>query len=216
MKTGAAKAGEWLGRVKDGGHGPGSAAATVVDKLNKHGVGRKILDAGGKVTDGAGKFKPWGKTKAAGKVADAAGRVQWALAVMGPLTDLAGVVQEQGEWRVVNKRRQEVRDHFAEQARAQRKALTEAGTRYVNAWIALVEQSLGGLTEPGARINAEREAALRAIEDLRDETARLAGPGPVTDRTDQRAEGPGPGSRRPGRPRDGEWAVRVCGPEGRL
>ncbi|MFB7086537.1 GTPase [Streptomyces sp. NPDC056296] len=175
-KAGAAKAGEWLGKVKDGGHGPGSAAAAVVDKLSKLGVGQKILDAGGKVTDGAGKFKPWGKTKAAGKVADAAGKVQWALAVMGPLTDLAGIAQEQGEWMAVNKRRQEIRDHFAEQARAQRKALTDAGTWYVSAWIALVERSLDGITERGARIDAEREAALTAIEDLRDEAARLAGP----------------------------------------
>ncbi|MFF6785531.1 GTPase [Streptomyces sp. NPDC012510] len=175
-KAGAAKAGEWLGKVKDGGHGPGSAAAAIVDKLSKHGVGRKILDAGGKVTDGAGKFKPWGKTKAAGRVAGAAGKVQWALAVMGPLTDLAGVAQEQGEWMAVNKRRQEIRDHFAEQARTQREALTDAGTRYLSAWIALVEQSLGGLTERGARINAEREAALTAIEDLRGEAARIVGP----------------------------------------
>ncbi|MFE5397160.1 GTPase [Streptomyces sp. NPDC056568] len=175
-KASAAKAGEWLGKVRDGGQGSGSAAAAVVDKLSKHGVGRKILDAGGKVTDRAGKFKPWGKTKAAGKVAGAAGKVQWALAVMGPLTDLAGVAKEQREWMAVNKRRQEIRDHFAEQARAQREALSEAGARYVSAWIALVEQSLDGLTERGAGINAEREAALSAIANLRDETTRLTGP----------------------------------------
>ncbi|MFE2049406.1 GTPase [Streptomyces sp. NPDC059459] len=175
-KTSAAKAGEWLGKVKDGGHGPGSAAAAVADTLSKHGVGRKILDAGGKVTDGAAKFKPWGKTKAAGKVAGAAGKVQWALAVMGPLTDLAGVAREQSEWMAVTKRRQQIRDHFAEQARTQREALTDAGTLYVNAWIALVEQSLDGLTERGTRINTERDAALRAIADLRDEATRLTGP----------------------------------------
>ncbi|GAA3957926.1 hypothetical protein GCM10022384_08660 [Streptomyces marokkonensis] len=175
LKTGAGKAGEWLGKVKDGGHGPGSAAAAVVDKLSKYGVGQKILDAGGKVTDGAGKFKPWGKTKAAGKVAGAAGKAQWALAVMGPLTDLAGVAREQGEWMAVKKQRQKIRDHFAEQASAQREVLTDAGTRYLSAWIALVEQSLGGLTERGARIDTEREAALRAIGELREEAVRLAG-----------------------------------------
>ncbi|WP_330240751.1 GTPase [Streptomyces sp. NBC_00525] len=176
MKAGAAKAGEWLEKVKDGGHGPGSTAAAVVDKLSKNGVARKILDVGGKVTNGAEGFKPWGRTKAAKKLVGAAGKARWALLVMEPLTDLVGVAREQGEWKAVNDRRQTIRDRFAEQARARREALTDAGTRYVNEWIARVEQSLAGLTEQGARVDAEREAALSAIQDLRDEAARLTGP----------------------------------------
>ncbi|MCG7528973.1 50S ribosome-binding GTPase [Streptomyces sp. OfavH-34-F] len=178
MKAGAAKAGEWFGKVKDGGHGPGSTAAAVVDKLSKNGVARKILDVGGKVTNGAEGFKPWGKTKAAKKLVGAAGKAQWVMDAIGPLTDLAGVVREQGEWKAVNDRRQAIRDRFAEQARARREALTDAGTRYVDEWIARVEQSLAGLTERGTRIDAEREAALTALAELRDEAARLAGPVP--------------------------------------
>ncbi|WP_306324418.1 GTPase [Streptomyces venezuelae] len=169
-KTSAARAHEWIGKVADGGNGPGSAASIVAQKLSKTRVGQKVLDAGGKVTNGAGKFKPWGKTKAAGKVASAAGKVQWALAVMGPLMDLTSVAQDQSTWMAVNKRRKQVRDHFDEQGRERRTALIESGERYLSEWIAEVEQSLSGLTKQGAEIRAERETALAAIKGLRDET----------------------------------------------
>ncbi|WP_369142194.1 GTPase [Streptomyces sp. R44] len=175
-KAGAAKAHEWIGKVADGGSGPGSAASAVVEKLSKNRVGQKVLDAGGKVSDGVGKFKPWGKTKAAGKVAGAAGKVQWVLAVMGPLMDLASVAQDQSRWMAVNKLRKQIRNHFDEEAREQRTALTDAGERYLNEWIAEVERSLSGLMERGLKIKAEREAALTAIKGLRDEAEKLVGP----------------------------------------
>ena len=38
----------------------------------------------------AGKFKPWGRGKAADKVAGAAGKLQWAALVIGPALDLEG------------------------------------------------------------------------------------------------------------------------------
>ncbi|MFB7262213.1 GTPase [Streptomyces nojiriensis] len=175
-KAGAEKAGEWIGKVADGGNGPGSAASAIVEKLSKNRVGQKVLDAGGKVSNGVGKFKPWGKTKAASKVAGAAGKVQWALAVMGPLMDLTSVAQDQSEWMALNKRRKQIKDHFGEEAREQRTALTDAGERYLGDWIAQVERSLSGLTERGAEISAERVAALTAITSLRDEAEKLVGP----------------------------------------
>ncbi|MFF0477832.1 GTPase [Streptomyces sp. NPDC004284] len=171
-KAGAAKAHEWIGKVADGG----SAASVVVEKLSKNRVGQKVLDAGGKVSNGVGKFKPWGKTKAADKVAGAAGKVQWALAIMGPLTDLTSVAQDQNRWMAVNKRRKRIRNHFDEEARAQRTSLTAAGERYLSEWIAEVERSLSGLMERGLKIKTEREAALAAIKGLRDEAGKLVGP----------------------------------------
>ncbi|MHA4774589.1 GTPase [Streptomyces sp. MSC1_001] len=175
-KAGAEKAGEWIGKIADGGNGPGSAASAIVEKLSKNRVGQKVLDAGGKVSNGVGKFKPWGKTKAAGKVAGAAGKVQWALAVMGPLMDLTSVAQDQRTWMAVNKRRKQIRDHFDEEAREQRAALIESGERYLSKWTSEVERSLSGLTKGGAEISAEREAAVAAIEGLRDEVEKLVGP----------------------------------------
>ncbi|MFH8837163.1 hypothetical protein [Streptomyces sp. NPDC017868] len=175
-KAGAAKAGEWIGKVADGGSGPGSAASAVVEKLSRNRVGQKILDAGEKVSDGVGKFKPWGKTKAAGKVAGAAGKVRWALTVMGPLTDLASVAQDQNKRMAVNRRRKQIRNHFDEEAREQRTSLTAAGERYLSEWIAEVERSLSDLMERGLKIKAEREAALTAIKGLRDEAEKLVGP----------------------------------------
>ncbi|MFJ5142036.1 GTPase [Streptomyces sp. NPDC088707] len=175
-KTGGAKAHEWIGKVADGGNAPGSAASTVVQKLSRTRVGQKVLDAGGKVTNGAGKFKPWGKTKAAGKVAGAAGKVQWALAVMGPLMDLTSVAQDQSKWMAVNKRRKQIRNHFDEEAREQRTALIESGGLYLSKWTTEVERSLSCLTKRGAEISAERESALAAIGGLRDEAEKLVGP----------------------------------------
>ncbi|MFE7093619.1 GTPase [Streptomyces erythrochromogenes] len=175
-KAGAEKAGEWIGKVADGGNGPGSAASAIVEKLSKNRVGQKVLDAGGKVSNGVGKFKPWGKTKAAGKVAGAAGKVQWALAVMGPLMDLTSVAQDQSEWMALNKRRKQIKDHFGEEAREQQTALTDAGERYLGDWIAEVERSFRGFTERGAEISAERVVALTAITSLRDEAEKLVGP----------------------------------------
>ncbi|MFF0429098.1 GTPase [Streptomyces sp. NPDC004520] len=172
----AAKAGEWIGKVADGGSGPGSAASAVVDKLSRNRVGQKILDAGEKVSDGVGKFKPWGKTKAAGKVAGAAGKVRWALTVMGPLTDLASVAQDQNKRMAVNRRRKQIRNHFDEEAREQRTSLTAAGERYLSEWIAEVERSLSDLMERGLKIKTEREAALTKIKGLRDEAEKLVGP----------------------------------------
>ncbi|MET8971780.1 GTPase [Streptomyces hydrogenans] len=172
-KAGTAMAHEWIGKVADGGNGPGSMASAVVEKLSRNRVGQEVLDAGGKVTNGVGKFKPWGKTKAAGKVAGAAGKLQWALTVMGPLMDLTSVAQDQGKWMAVTKRRKRIRNHFDVEAREQRASLADAGERYLSEWITEVEQSLRGLTERGSEIRAEREAALTAIKILCDEAEKL-------------------------------------------
>ncbi|WP_172639058.1 GTPase [Streptomyces tailanensis] len=175
-KAGARKMHEWIGKVTTGGSEQGSAAADVANWLNKNRVGQKVLDAGGKITNGVGKFKPWGKGKAASKVAGAAGKVQWALMVMGPLMDLKSVAQDQGKWKAINENRKMIRDHFDEAARRQRTSLIDAGDQHLSEWIAEVEQSLSGLTKQGAEISAERETALEGIKSLRDEAEKLVRP----------------------------------------
>lgn len=167
---------ELIGNLADGGSEQGSAASEIVTWLNKSRVGQKVLDARGKITNGPGKFKPWGKGKAANKVVNAASKVQWALAVMGPLMDLKSVAQDQGKWITINKHRKMIRDHFDEEARRQRASLTDAGEQHLSEWIAEVEQSLSGLTKQGAEISAERETALEGIKSLRDEAEKLVRP----------------------------------------
>ncbi|MFI2414901.1 GTPase [Streptomyces sp. NPDC018947] len=175
-KAGVRKVHEWIGKVAAGGSTSGNAASDIATWLNKSRVGQKVLDAGGKITNGVGKFKPWGKGKAANKVASTAGKVQWVLAVMGPLMDLKSVAQDQGKWMGINKHRKMIRDHFDEEARKQRTILTDAGEQHLSEWIAEVEQSLSGLTKQGAEISAERETALEAIESLRDQAEKLVRP----------------------------------------
>lgn len=175
-KAGAAKLHEWIGKVAAGDSESKEAAYTIATWLNGRRAGQKVLDAGGKITAGVGKFKPWGKGKAAEKVADTAVKVQWALAVMGPLMDLKSVAQEQGKWMAIKKHRKMIMDHFDEEAHRQRTSLTDAGEQHLSGWIAEVEQSLSGLTKQGAEISAERETALEGIKSLRDEAARLLRP----------------------------------------
>ncbi|GGW69011.1 hypothetical protein GCM10010503_52760 [Streptomyces lucensis JCM 4490] len=172
-KVGAKRLHEWLKKVASE---PGEAAANVANWLNKTRAGQKVLNAGGKITNGVGKFKPWGKIKAGEKVASTAGKVQWAIAVMGPLTDVKSIVQDQSKRMAINKRRQVLRDHFAEVALRQRTDLTDAGERHLSEWITEVEHSLADLTHPGAEISAAREAALEEIKSLRDEAEKLARP----------------------------------------
>lgn len=175
-KAGARKMHEWLGKVAAGSSESGNAASDIAAWLNKRRVGQKVLDAGGKITNGVGKFKPWGKGKAANKVASTAGKVQWVLAVMGPLMDLKSVAQDQGKWMTINRHRKMIRDHFDEEAHRQRTSLTDAGEQHLSEWIAEVEQSLSGLTKQGAEISAERETALEGIKSLRDEAEKLVRP----------------------------------------
>ncbi|MCF4135896.1 50S ribosome-binding GTPase [Streptomyces sp. Tue 6430] len=175
-KTGAKKMHEWIGKVAVGGSEQGSTASDIANWLNKHQVGQKVLDASGKITNGVGKFKPWGKGKAASKVASTAGKVQMALVVMGPLMDLTSVAQDQSKWMAINKHRKMIRDHFDKEAHRQRTGLTDAGGRHLSEWIAEVEQSLSGLTKQGAEISAERETALGEIKSLRDEAEKLVRP----------------------------------------
>ncbi|MDX3130921.1 50S ribosome-binding GTPase [Streptomyces europaeiscabiei] len=171
-KMGAGRLHEWLKKVADSRE----RAADVANWLNKTRAGQKVLDAGGKITDGVGKFKPWGKGKAANRVAGAATKVQWAMAAMGPLSDLKSIAQDQNKRRAVDKRRQALRDHFADVALGQRTDLADAGEQYLGQWIAEVEHSLSDLTHPGAQISAARETALKEIRRLRDETEKLVGP----------------------------------------
>ncbi|MFE5967979.1 GTPase domain-containing protein [Streptomyces sp. NPDC056463] len=171
-KVGAKTLHEWIKKVA----GEPGAAANVANWLNKTRAGQKVFDIGGKITNGVGKFKPWGKIKAVKKVADTAGKVQWAMAVMGPLMDVKSIAQDQSKWMAINKRRQALRNHFAEVALSQRNDLTDAGEQHLSEWIAGVEQSLSGLTHPGAEISAARETALEGIKSLRDEAEKLVGP----------------------------------------
>ena len=67
-----------VAKVADGG-GRGSMAEKVANQLIKSPVGRKLLDLGEKVTNGAGKFRPYGRIKATDKVARVATNAQWAL-----------------------------------------------------------------------------------------------------------------------------------------
>jgi hypothetical protein len=175
-QAGARKLHEWIGEVAAGGSGSGSAASGIATWLNNSRVGQKALDAGGKITNGVGKFKPWGKGKAANKVASTAGKVQWVLAAMSPLMDLKSVAQDQGQWRTINKDRKMIRDHFDEEARRQRTSLADAGEQHLSEWIAEVEQSLSSLTKQGAEISTERETALEGIKNLRDEAEKLVRP----------------------------------------
>ncbi|MFD4716092.1 GTPase [Streptomyces sp. NPDC058430] len=175
-KAGAGKMHEWIGKVAIGGNGQGSAASDIATWLNKSQVGQKVLDAGGKITNGVGKFKPWGKGKAANKVATTAGKVQTVLAVMGPLMDLKSVVQDQGKWMAINKHRKMIRDHFDEEALRQRTGLTDAGKQHLSEWIVEVEQSLSGLTKQGTEISAARETALEGIKSLREEAEKIVRP----------------------------------------
>ncbi|MFG3031714.1 GTPase [Streptomyces sp. NPDC048253] len=175
-KAGAGKVHEWIGNVTTGGGAQGSAASAIATWLNKSQVGQKLLDPGGKITNGVGKFKPWGKGKAANKVASTAGKVQMVLAVMGPLMDLTSVAQDQGKWIAIKKHRKMISNHFDEEARRQRTRLTDAGEQHLSEWIPEVEQSLSGLTKQGAAISAERETALEGIKSLRDEAEKLVRP----------------------------------------
>ncbi|MFJ5271798.1 GTPase [Streptomyces sp. NPDC088358] len=175
-KAGVGKVHEWIGNVTTGGTAQGSAASAIATWLNKSQIGQKVLDPSGKITNGVNKFKPWGKGKAADKVAGTAGKVQMALAVMGPLMDLTSVAQDQGKWIAIKKHRKMIRDHFGEEAHRQRTGLADAGGRHLSEWIAEVEQSLSGLTKQGAEISAARETALEAIKSLRGEAENLARP----------------------------------------
>ncbi|WP_327699697.1 GTPase [Streptomyces sp. NBC_00459] len=150
-------------------------AADVADWLNKTRAGQKVLDASGKITDGVGKFKPWGKGKATKKVAGAATTVQWAMATMGPLMDLKSIAQDQSKRMAISKRRRALRDHFTNVALGQRTDLVAAGEQHLREWIAEVEHSLSDLTHPGAQISAARETALTEIRSLRDEAEKLVG-----------------------------------------
>ncbi|MGW6487379.1 GTPase [Streptomyces sp. NPDC055056] len=177
----AAKAGvrtmtELIGKVASGGGERGSTASDIANWLNKNRVSQKLLDPRGKMTNGVGKFKPWGQGKAANKVVGAADKAQWALAVMGPLLDVTSIVQDQRKWMAVSKRRKTIRDGFDEEARGQRTSLMDAGRQHLSEWITEVEQSLSGLTKQGVEINAERETALEAIKSLREVAEKLVGP----------------------------------------
>jgi hypothetical protein len=148
-------------------------AAAVVDWLNKSRVGQKLFDPNGKLTDGVKKYKPWGKVNAAKKVSKAAEKVQWATSVMGPAVEMFGVVKEQSDRAAVDKRRRELRDHYADVAVQQQDSLVAAGEQYLREWLTEVEDALDELTRAGTEIAGAREAALKEIGRLRDETEKL-------------------------------------------
>jgi signal recognition particle receptor subunit beta len=168
-KHGAGRLAEWLEKLaKDK-----ERAAAVVDWLNKSRVGQKLFDPNGKLTDGVKKYKPWGKVNAAKKVSKAAEKVQWATSVMGPAVEMFGVVKEQSDRAAVDKRRRELRDHYADVAVQQQDSLVAAGEQYLREWLTEVEDALDELTRAGTEIAGAREAALKEIGRLRDETEKL-------------------------------------------
>ncbi|MGV9702752.1 GTPase domain-containing protein [Streptomyces sp. NPDC003483] len=178
MKKGA-KAGtnmlrEWMGKVSASSE-RGSAASDITNWLNQNRVSQKLLDPRGKMTNGVGKYKPWGQKKATTKVASTASKAQWALKVTEALLDGTSVVEDQLKWKEISKRRKTIRDGLDEEARRLRTNLTDVGEQHLSAWITEVEQSLSGLTKQGAEISAERETALEAIKSLRDAAERLVG-----------------------------------------
>ncbi|MGV9844516.1 GTPase [Streptomyces fungicidicus] len=168
-KQGAGKLSEWLRKIAE----DKEQAAAVVDWLNKNRVGQKLLDSGGKITDGVNKFKPWGKVKATEKVSGWAGKARWAATVMGPALDTVSVIQDHSERTAVDQRRKELRDHFGNVALQQRDSLVAAGEQHLREWIAEVEHALGDLTRPGARIGAARQAALKEIGSLREAAKKI-------------------------------------------
>ncbi|MFG3134479.1 GTPase [Streptomyces tendae] len=168
-KQGAGKLSEWLRKIAT----DKEKAAAVADWLNRNKVGQKLLDSGGKVTNGAKKFKPWGKVNATNKVSNWAGKAQWAPMVMGPALDAVVIIKDQSNRMAVDKHRKEIRDHFAHVALQQRDGLVDAGAAHLRGWIADVEDALGDLTRPGGQIGASREAALEEIGSLRDATKKL-------------------------------------------
>ncbi|WP_329523567.1 50S ribosome-binding GTPase [Streptomyces jietaisiensis] len=169
-KQGVGKLSEWFTKIaSDKKH-----AAAVVDLLNKSRVGQKLFDPSGKLTNGAKKFKPWGKVKATDKVSGwATGTAKWAEAAVGPAGDTWSVIQDHSERAAVDKHRKKLRDHYADVALQQRDSLVNAGEQHLRTWIAEVEQALSGLVHPGAGVGAAREAALAEIGDVRDEVKRL-------------------------------------------
>ncbi len=61
-KVGAKRLHEWLKKVASE---PGEAAANVANWLNKTRAGQKVLNAGGKITNGVGKFKRGARSRRA-------------------------------------------------------------------------------------------------------------------------------------------------------
>ncbi|WP_432174091.1 GTPase [Streptomyces sp. Tue6028] len=175
-KEGVRRAQEWIGKVAASGSGQGSVASDFATRINKNRVGQKLLNVGKKVSDETGKFNPWGRGKAAEKVSNTASKAQWVLAVMGPLIDLKSVAHDWGERKRIDEHRKTIRRHFDEEALRTRSALDDSGTQHLNEWIVEVEQSLSGLTDPGAEISAERETALGAIKSLHCEVGKLVRP----------------------------------------
>ncbi|MFI2301193.1 GTPase [Actinacidiphila glaucinigra] len=173
-KAGGRRIREWIEEVAASDSEQGSMASNVATRIIKSRVGQKLLDAGGTVTNGADKFRPWGRGKAAAKLANAAGKAQWVLTVIGPsLIDWKSVAQDQAERMKLDKRRKMIRRRSDEEALRQQTSLADAGERHLSKWIAEVEQSLSGLTKQGVEIIAERERASGAIKGLRDEAEKL-------------------------------------------
>lgn len=172
-KEGFKRAQERIGKVAASGSKQGGEASNIATWINNFRVGQKMLNVGNKVSNDKGKFNPWGRGKAAEKVANTAGKAQWALTVMGSLIDLKSVVQDQGKRMKIDKRRKMIGRHFDEEALRTRGALDGSGTRHLNQWLVEVEKSLSGLTDPGAKISAERETALGAITSLRGDAEKL-------------------------------------------
>ncbi|MEU6071232.1 GTPase [Streptomyces sp. NPDC047082] len=172
-KEGVRRAQVWIGKVAASDSGQGSVASDIATWINKSRVGQKMLNVGKKVSDETGKFKPWGRGKAAEKVANTAGKAQWALAVIGPMIDLQSVAHDWNERKKLGEYRKTIKRHFDEEALRTRSALDDSGTRHLDEWIVEVAQSLSGLTDQGPEISAERETALRGIKSLRDEAEKL-------------------------------------------
>jgi hypothetical protein len=172
-KAGAKGTRAWIQKVAASGRGEGSTASKIATRINKSRIGQKVLDIGGKVSDGEGKFRPHGRGKASDKVVKTARTAQWAAMVIGPALDLGGVIDAQAKRKQIDDRRKRIKAQLDDEARTARSALAESGTQWINAWVSKVEQSLSDLTNQGIEISAERDHALREIERLRLEATEL-------------------------------------------
>jgi signal recognition particle receptor subunit beta len=172
VNDGGKALGEWLAKVVADPN-KGGLAEKVANRLIESPVGQKLLGIGGDVANGVGRFKPYGRIKAAQKVVKAAEKAQWAFVVLGPAIDLGGVLNDQMKRVRIDKYRQQIRDQFDRNATATKAALAESAGQWVIGWVLEVEQALDNLTNRGTEVIAQREAALDEIRSLRDDADGL-------------------------------------------
>jgi len=172
IRAGAQRVGGFVQKVAESSSEKGSVASNIATRINKSRVGQKLL-GGDKIAADVGQFRPYGRGKAAGKVAGAASKLKWAAVVIGPALDLSGVVDDQLKRRKLDKHRNNIKSRFDDEAVRTQTDLAKSVEQWLSDWVADVERSLSDLTNPGAAILAERKTALGQIRALRVEAEDL-------------------------------------------